>query len=96
MPLMPAEYQNDLNTAVRILKDAGCSEGYLFGSLAKGAGHAKSDIDLAVRGIAPSAYFKVYGELALHLDRAVDLVDLDDRTAFSRRLSERGDWLRVI
>jgi len=48
-----------------------------FGSTATGARHAGSDIDLAVRGCPPHAFFQLLGQLLSDLEHPVDLVDLD-------------------
>jgi len=34
MPKWPAEYEKDLNKAISLLKELGCTEIYIFGSLA--------------------------------------------------------------
>jgi predicted nucleotidyltransferase len=47
---IPEIYQSDINKAIEILKTAGCTDIYLFGSLATGKSGESSDIDLAVRG----------------------------------------------
>jgi len=73
----PDEIARDLARAVAILKAGGCREVYLFGSTATGAGHAGSDIDLAVRGCPPHSFFLLLGQLLSDLEHPVDLVDLD-------------------
>ena len=52
-------------------------EVYLFGSSLNDSATAR-DIDLAVKGIAPSLFFRFYGKLIKYLPKPVDLVDLDD------------------
>lgn len=93
---IPAVFQADIDKATQILRDAGCTEGYLFGSIAKGKARQTSDIDLAVRGIPPADFFRVYGKLAMIVQTPIDLIDLDDQSSFSRRLTERGEFIRVI
>jgi predicted nucleotidyltransferase len=73
----PPDVAHDLARAVAILKAGGCREIYLFGSTATGDRHAGSDIDLAVRGCPPHAFFQLLGQLLSDLDHPVDLVDLD-------------------
>jgi predicted nucleotidyltransferase len=73
----PTDVARDLARAVAILKAGGCREIYLFGSTATGARHAGSDIDLAVRGCPPHAFFQLLGQLLSDLEHPVDLVDLD-------------------
>lgn len=47
---LPPSYKRDLERALEILRGFGCTEIYLFGSLARGEFRERSDIDLAVRG----------------------------------------------
>jgi len=88
--------QKDLQQAVRILKDAGCSAVYLFGSQAKGSPHDRSDIDLAIRGCPKGLFFRLVGQLYMELDTRVDLVDLDNQgDPFVRRLIASGELVPV-
>jgi predicted nucleotidyltransferase len=88
---LPQTYQENLERAVAILKEGGCNEIYLFGSLALGNFHQQSDIDLAVRGCPPGNFFRCLGQLLMKLDYPVDLVDLDVEDAFTRYLVEKGN-----
>ncbi len=56
---LPASYRIDIERAVKILKDAGCSDVFLFGSVASAQIHEGSDLDLAVRGCPPNMFFRV-------------------------------------
>ena len=47
---IPADVQRDLELGVRILRDGGCTDIYVLGSIAEGRAHPESDIDFAVRG----------------------------------------------
>lgn len=96
MPDIKAEIQADIKTAADILKSAGCVECYIFGSVSEGRADDKSDIDIAIRGLPPERFFYVYGQLALRIRRAIDLVDLDDGTRFSRKLRRREAMTRVF
>jgi predicted nucleotidyltransferase len=51
---------------------------WLFGSLAMGGPTPESDIDLAVEGLAPDAYFNALAELMTLFRGAVDLVRLEE------------------
>ena len=93
---IPSEFLADINKAADILRLAGCVECYIFGSLFYGRADDKSDIDLAVRGLPPEKYFYVYGQLSMQVSRAIDLVDLDDGSRFSRRLEQREAMRRVF
>ncbi len=63
--------------AERLRSGYGATSVCCFGSLATGRAHARSDVDLAVRGVAASDYFFALAELTELFDADVDLVDLD-------------------
>ncbi|MEW5954321.1 MAG: nucleotidyltransferase domain-containing protein [Bacillota bacterium] len=92
---IPEKFNEDLNRAIRILKDAGCKEIYLFGSLVTGETEEMSDIDLAVRGCPPDKYFGVLGQLILELEHSVDLINLDREDEFTRYLEKQGELVHV-
>ena len=73
----PESYRADIAQAVAILKEGGCSEVYVFGSVAEDRTRAGSDIDLAVRGCPPERFFPLLGRLLMTLKHPVDLVNLD-------------------
>jgi predicted nucleotidyltransferase len=91
-----AMFKQDIDRAVRILKEEGCTEIYLFGSVATGETHAESDIDLAVRGCPPDRFFQTLGRLMMELDRSVDLVDLDSADPFAEFLQQKRRLLRIV
>lgn len=86
----PEPYQRDINRAVSILKEAGCTHVFLFGSLTTGKIWDESDIDLAVRGCPRGKFFHLLGRLLLELDHPVDLVDLDSQQALAHYLEKEG------
>lgn len=88
-------YEENLMRAVNILKEGGCTEIYLFGSLAIGKAHQKSDMDLAVRGCPPGNFFPLLGKLLVSLDYVVDLVDLDKNLAFAHFLEQEKELQRI-
>lgn len=92
---LPEEFRQDIRHAIEILKANGCTEIFLFGSLAEGKYNEKSDIDLAVRGCPKGKFFYVLGRLLMELDHLVDLVDLDQQDAFACYLEREGELLRV-
>ena len=89
---VPAAFQSDIERAVRILKEEGCGEVYLFGSLAEGHLRDGSDIDLAVRGCPTGKFFHVWGRLSDELKHPVDLVRLDDDEPFAEYLQTVGEF----
>ncbi|MCU0286803.1 MAG: nucleotidyltransferase domain-containing protein [Acidobacteria bacterium] len=92
---LPTDYRKDIEKAIHILIAEGCYEIYLFGSLAKGKSSPNSDIDLAVKGLKDSIFFKVLGKLFGALDHPVDLLSLEEENRFITLLKKRGELLRV-
>jgi predicted nucleotidyltransferase len=93
----PPILEKDLQQAVKILKDAGCSAVYLFGSRAAGSFHDQSDIDLAIQGCPEGRFFRLVGQLYMELDTRVDLVDLDNQEdPFARRLLVSGELVPIV
>ncbi len=88
-------YQRDIQRAVEILKEAGCTQVFLFGSLAAGQVRAGSDIDLAVRGCPEGKFFHLLGKLLRELHHSVDLVSLDGQDDFARYLEQEGELCQV-
>jgi len=62
---------------------------WLFGS-AMGDYSQARDIDLAVEGVAPEKFFKLYGDLVMDLPKPVDLVDLDNPPPIAHLIRARG------
>ncbi len=92
---IPKIYQRDVRKAIEILKGAGCTDIFLFGSLATEKARDSSDIDLAIRGCPQGEFFHLLGRLLLELDHPVDLVSLDKQDAFARYLEEEEELLQV-
>lgn len=92
---MNAELSGLIERASAILKAAGASEVYLFGSAARGVMREGSDIDLAVSGLPPEVFFKALGEAEDALGRPLDLIDLDEVNPFTQYLKEEGELQRV-
>ena len=92
---IPEAISEDIKTAIEYLKSEGCTEIYIFGSIAEGDIRANSDIDIAVRGLTPENYFSVYGELMMRIKTSVDLVDMDLQKGFGETLQASGELFRV-
>jgi predicted nucleotidyltransferase len=92
---LPEEFQKDVNSAIEILKNAGCKEIFIFGSLITDTYREDSDIDIAIKGCLPENYFALLGKLLITLSRPVDLINLDREDAFSKYLEREGDLHRV-
>ena len=86
---------NALAAVSSLLVRLGATEVFVFGSATKDGLRPDSDIDIAVRGLPPSAYFSAISKAADLLGRPVDLVDLDDPTPIVRYLLDSGELVRV-
>lgn len=95
MKRIPSDYHRDIKRAIEILKESGCQEIYLFGSLAEGRAREESDIDLAVRGCNPDKYYQLIGKLMMELEHPIDLVNLDRNDEFTNFLESRGGMVGV-
>lgn len=92
---VPDDIRHDLERGVDILKGGGCSEIYLFGSVAEGRVTTRSDIDFAVRGCPPNHFFKLQGKLLMELGRSVDLVNLDTNADLASFLEREATLVDV-
>lgn len=92
---IPLEYKVDIEKAIKILKEEGCQEVFLFGSLAEGRQTINSDIDLAVKGCPNGKFFHVLGKLLVELNHSVDLINLDKKDDFVQFLEREGTLLYV-
>lgn len=73
------EVRARLPAAVEILRSKfGAREVILFGSFARGTPLPRSDVDIAVRGVAPGEHFRAMAFLSDVLGHTVDLVRLED------------------
>lgn len=92
---IPKGLRENVRRATTILKRLGCTDVYLFGSIAAANADDGSDIDLAVRGCPKGGFFQALGKLMLELDYPVDLVSLDADDPFARYLETEGELLKV-
>jgi predicted nucleotidyltransferase len=58
---LPENYQINLQRAVEVLKEVGCTGIFLFGSLARGKMTEQSDIDLAIQGCPKQRFLSYFG-----------------------------------
>ena len=84
-----------LSTAANLLKNAGCTEIFLFGSQAMGHAHAGSDVDLGVKGLPPRLFYRMHWQLEEALDMPVDLVDFDFQKDFYELLQRLGELKKI-
>jgi len=92
---IPINYQNDIQKATYLLKNEGCKDIFLFGSLVTGKYHQNSDIDIGITGLNPKKFFKVYASLDRELSNKVDLVDFDLRDDFYSLLNSLGEVVKI-
>jgi len=84
-----------LSKATAILKNAGCSDVFLFGSQLSGKANASSDVDLGVKGLPPRLLFRIHSDLEQELKMPVDLVDFDSQPDFFALLQRAGELERI-
>lgn len=92
---MADSFDQGIEKATHILRDAGAKEIYVFGSVAEGRATSHSDIDLAVRGLPPEVFFEAVGRVAMALTREFDIIDMDDPSPFTEYLERKGKLRRV-
>lgn len=93
---IPINYRDDVRKAVKILKENGAKEVFIFGSLVNGKFNENSDIDIAVKGLKSELFYKVASILMFELENEIDLIDLDDKNnSFSQMILKVGGLLKV-
>lgn len=93
---LPIEYQEDIKKALKILKQNGATEIYIFGSIVKGNFNKNSDIDIAIRGVKQENFYKVASILMFEIEKEIDLIDLDDENdKFARILIDKNILVRI-
>jgi len=79
----------DKATISALARRYGAATVWVFGSSA-GRRRAGRDLDLAVEGIPPAAFFRFFGELMMSLSKPVDVVALEKRTKLSALIRREG------
>ena len=79
----------DKQIIISYAKKFDVKEIYLFGSSLEND-EETNDIDLAVRGIAPTSFFDFYGKLLRYLSKPVDVINLSKRTRFSEFIERQA------
>ena len=93
---LPKDYRNDIRKAIKILKDEGSLEIYIFGSLVQGNFKKNSDIDIAVKGLPKGKYFEIGGKLMMELEHNFDLIKIDDENnRFADYIKKNEELIRV-
>ena len=68
---------------------------FLFGSHVTGRANEFSDIDIGIRGLAPSRFFAAYARLENEIPEKIDFVDFDEQTAFYNFLASIGELRKI-
>ena len=93
---LPVEYQEDIKKALKILKQNGATEIYIFSSIEKGNFNKNSDVDIAIRGVKQENFYKVASILMFEIEKEIDLIDLDDENdKFARMLIDKNILVRI-
>jgi len=95
MDNMPELHRKELHKAVSFLKEKGCKEVYLFGSLVTGKCHENSDIDLGVKGVPEEKYLSIGAELMFLLKIPFDLVNFDISYDFYKELKRYKEIIKI-
>lgn len=93
--MSPHDAEIMIRRAADVLRAHGAKEVYVFGSFADGSARTGSDLDIAVRGLAPERFFAAAGAATVDAGRMVDVIDLDSPTPFAEYLRESGALRRV-
>lgn len=81
--------------ACDIMKNAGATHVYLFGSRVNGTQTNSSDYDFGVKGLPAALFFKTWSRLENELGIKADLVDFDEQPDFFAMLEKVGE-LRLV
>ena len=92
---IPEKYRLDIKKATSCLKEEGCSEVFLFGSLVTGKYTLTSDIDLGVIGLPPRKYIRTCSKLSNILESEFDLVDFDENVRLYNLLHSIGEIIKI-
>jgi len=92
---VPEKYRPDIEKAASCLKEEGCAEVFLFGSLVTGEHSDSSDIDLGITGLPPQKYIRTYSKLNNIVKNRFDLVDFDENRGLYDLLNSIGEIEKV-
>jgi predicted nucleotidyltransferase len=92
---IPQKYRHDIENAIILLKNEGCRDIYLFGSLVTGKIREDSDIDIGIKGIPDGKFLSLYSKLYFDFDNKIDLVDFDSNESFYSMLNNLGEVKQI-
>lgn len=80
--------ENDKKVIIDYAKKYEAEYVLLFGSsVLRGE---SGDIDIAVKGIKPEKFFKFYAEVFKYATKPVDIIDLNESSAFNDLVEKKG------
>jgi predicted nucleotidyltransferase len=92
---IPEKYRLDIERAAFCLKEEGCTEVFLFGSLVTGKYTDSSDIDFGIMGLSPQKYIRTYSKLNNIIKNRFDLVDFDENKDLYNLLFSIGEIEKI-
>ena len=92
---IPQKYREDIENAKVLLKNEGCRDIYLFGSLVTGKIREDSDIDMGIKGIPEGKFLNLYSRLYFDFNTKIDLVDFDTNEDFYLMLNSLGEVIQI-
>jgi len=92
---IPEKYRTDIEKASHCLKEEGCTEIFLFGSLVTGKYTDSSDIDLGIMGLPPRNYIRTYSKLNNIIKNRFDLIDFDENRDLYNLLHSIGEIEKI-
>jgi predicted nucleotidyltransferase len=92
---LPEVFLKDIEKAIKILKEIGFEELFLFGSVVSNKLCDNSDIDFAVKGIPDDKFFYALGKLDMELDHKGDLINLDKKSEFNDLILKKNEILKI-
>ena len=92
---IPEKYHLDIKNASVCLKEEGCTEIFLFGSLITGKYSDSSDIDFGIMGLSPRKYIRTYSKLNNIVKNRFDLIDFDENRDMYNLLHSIGEIEKI-
>jgi hypothetical protein len=93
---VPAEFRDDIETAVGILKNEGASAVCLFGETASPKAKDKNDVCLAVSGIPSQLFDGIYERIEKSVKTKIDLFDMDANRQFFSFMGTTGHMIKLF
>ena len=93
--IIPVKYRKDIENATFLLKNEGCKDVFLFGSLVTGKINEYSDIDIGMKGLPRKKFLRLYSKLHFDFDNKIDLVDFDKNEDLYSMLNDLGEVIKI-